>query len=153
MEENHKLRQQNETAFAGHEHMPVSNTLPIYGRARAGQFDDILLFNDGEVLDYAGMPFNLVGVEGAFAVQCSGDSMSPKYENGDILHCHPQKRVRRGSYVVVEWHEKDERRATIGRYVMVAGGKVTVEKLNPAQEVILTYNNIYRIVGSTELDD
>ncbi|MFP6706434.1 MAG: S24 family peptidase [Alphaproteobacteria bacterium] len=153
MEENHRLRQQNEEAFAGHQGQPVRETLPVYGRARAGQFDDILLFNDGSPLDFVGLPYNLIGVEGAFAVMCSGDSMSPKYENGDVLHCHPQKRVRRGHYIVVEWQEDEERRATIGRYLTATGDKVTLEKLNPAQTVTLAYRNIFRIVGSTEAED
>jgi phage repressor protein C with HTH and peptisase S24 domain len=153
MEENHRLRQQNEEAFAGHEDKPVRETLPVYGRARAGQFDDVLLFNDGDAIDFVGMPFNLAGVEGAFAVMCSGDSMSPKFENGDVLHCHPQKRVRRGHYIVVEWQEDEERRATVGRYLTATGDKVTIEKLNPMLKVTLSYRNIFRIVGSTEAED
>ena len=88
----------------------------------------------------------------AFAVMCSGDSMSPKYENGDILHCHPHKRIGRGHYIVVEWDEGDECRATIGRYVTAAGSKVTVEKLNPPSSVIFDFRRIFRIIGMTEAE-
>ncbi len=153
MEEIIQLRKENENAFAEHEGKPVRNNLPVYGRAFGGQFSDVVLFNDAEAIDWVGMPYNLAGVVGAFAVMCSGNSMSPKYENGDILHIHPDKRIRRGHYIVVEWDEGDHRKATIGRYLNAVGNKVTVEKLNPATTVDFTFRRMFRIVGMTEAED
>jgi phage repressor protein C with HTH and peptisase S24 domain len=153
MEEIIQLRKENENAFAEHEGKPVRNNLPVYGQAFGGQFSDIVLFNDAEAIDWVGMPYNLAGVAGAFAVMCSGNSMSPKYENGDILHIHPDKRIRRGHYIVVEWDEGDHRKATIGRYLNAVGNTVTVEKLNPATTVDFTFRRMFRIVGMTEAED
>lgn len=37
----------------------------------------------------------------AFAVEIVGDSMAPRYEEGDVVVCSPEKRWRSGDYCVV----------------------------------------------------
>jgi hypothetical protein len=37
----------------------------------------------------------------AFAVEITGESMAPRYEQGDIVVCSPEKRWKSGDYCVV----------------------------------------------------
>ena len=45
-------------------------------------------------------PFDL-NDPNAFGVEVRGDSMSPRYEEGDIVICSPQKKWKSGDYCVV----------------------------------------------------
>jgi transcriptional regulator with XRE-family HTH domain len=46
-------------------------------------------------------PANLAGVLGAYAVYTEGETLSPRYEPGWLLHVHPHKPPTRGRDVVV----------------------------------------------------
>lgn len=77
------------------------NSVPLLGFAQAGA---------GGYFDPAGFPagqgweeVNFPGNDGSstYALEVSGDSMSPAYRDGDILIVSPSEEVRRGDRVVV----------------------------------------------------
>lgn len=77
------------------------NSVPLLGFAQAGA---------GGFFDPAGFPVgqgweevNFPGNDGSstYALEVSGDSMSPAYRDGDILIVSPSEEVRRGDRVVV----------------------------------------------------
>lgn len=113
------------------------------------------LFN-GETVQFIDIPANLRGVPGAYGVYVRSDSMSPRYDEGMIVHLHPGKPVQPGDYVLVQRKAAEEGeppRAVIKRLVRRSASKVVLAQLNPpkqfdvpAAEIV----SIHRIVGSSE---
>lgn len=73
--------------------------IPIRSAARGG--NDQLMFMDDPV-GYTRRPSNLEGIKDAYAIYMVGDSMSPRYEPGWLLHVNPHKPPKPGRCVVVE---------------------------------------------------
>ena len=102
--------------------------IPLLGLAQAGAqgfFDDqgYPVGQGWDEVDFPGAP-----VEGAYALEISGDSMAPLYRTGDRVVVSPEAQVRRGDRVVVrttagEVMAKEVRRLT--------GNKVELASLNP----------------------
>ncbi len=95
---------------------------------RGGDGDDIML--EDEPVDYIPTPGNLADAKDAYAIYMVGDSMSPRYEPGEILHVNPHKPPRVGRFVVV----------------YKAGGAVLVKqlvRLSPADVVLRSVNPDY----------
>lgn len=125
--------------------------LPVLGAAIGGghtmQFPD-----NGSVFEYVERPARLIGVPTAFAVYCVGDSMAPRYEPGEILHCHPNRPLSRGDYVVVECTDGT---GLIKRYVKGDNQSVTLEQFNPAKVFQVPrerIKSIALIVGTARVD-
>lgn len=125
--------------------------LPVLGAAIGGghtmQFPD-----NGSVFEYVERPAALAGVPSAFAVYCVGDSMAPRYEPGEILHCHPNRPLSRGDYVVVECTDGT---GLIKRYVKGDNNSVTLEQFNPAKVFQVPrerIKSIALIVGTARVD-
>lgn len=79
--------------------------IPLIGMAQAG---------DGGFFDDAGFPagagwdeivFPNIADENAYALEISGDSMTPLYRDGDLVIVSPNAPVRRGDRVVVKTRE------------------------------------------------
>lgn len=79
----------------------ASSTVPLLGLAQAGTggFFDSAGFPSGEGWDEVSLP--VAGAEGTYALEVSGDSMSPLYRNGDRLIVSPVDQVRPNDRVVV----------------------------------------------------
>ncbi|EME71410.1 C repressor protein [Paramagnetospirillum caucaseum] len=132
----------------------MPRTLPVYGLAQGG--DDGAFEMNGSVLDYVEMPPALAGTKNPYGVYVSGESMSPRYEPGWLLHVHPHKPARPGDNVVVQIRARDEHSPPLA-YVKVlvsdhhkSGGKLIVRQFNPdkklvweGQEVV----SVHKIVG------
>lgn len=119
--------------------------LPIVGNARGG--DQAFFLDNGEVQGMAHRPAQLIGVPNAFACYMTGDSMEPRFEEGELLYVNPIKPPRPGHYVLIEL--KDHQ-AYVKRLIRRTADKVIVEQFNPRKE--LSYptediRHIYRVVG------
>lgn len=72
--------------------------IPVFESVSAG----FGAYADGQIVDY--MPLRIVSdAEAAetIAIRVTGDSMSPKIEDGDLIQCHKQESVDSGSIAVV----------------------------------------------------
>ena len=69
----------------------------------------------------------------AFAVEVRGQSMSPKYDEGDVIVVCPSKEVHSGDSVAV----KLKSGAVMVKRVRFAGDMVMLESINPAYEPII----------------
>lgn len=103
----------------------TSAKIPIRSAGRGGTFQEMFL-DDGPV-GHTDRPPSLQGVRAAYAIYMLGDSMSPRYEPGWLLHVNPFKPARAGRDVVVEKTDKSVLIKTLGRR---AGGKVTLHSVN-----------------------
>lgn len=137
-----------------HPQRGTTDKVPVLGMAECGP-DGLALWN-GEVVDYAPRPPNLVGVEKGYAVFAVGESMEPRYHPGETVYIHPGKPVTPGCYVLVQLHPKEDGeapRAFLKRLVRRSGTKITVEQFEPAKRFDLKPSEVismHRVVGSGE---
>ncbi len=128
---------------------PGGRDLPVRGGARGGA--DAMFLDQGAPLDWVQRPPQLVGVPDAFAVYVVNDSMSPRYEPGDILFVHPSQPPSRGSFVVVELSDQE---AYVKQLVAQTADAITLREYHPALREFSVprarVKSLYRVVGTWE---
>ena len=74
---------------------------------------------------------------GAYAVYVSGDSMEPRYFDGEIVYVNPAKRVRRGDFVVAQIQpgEHAPRLAYVKRFLRWNAHELVLSQYNPEKEL------------------
>lgn len=95
-------------------------------------------------------PRTLDAVENAYAVYHAGESMSPRYEAGETLIINPNRPVRSGCYVVIQFYDNT---ALVKRFVRQTASHLICEQLNPPQErqfLLSDVRAIHRVVGTSE---
>jgi phage repressor protein C with HTH and peptisase S24 domain len=123
-----------------------SRDLPVLGNAMGGP--DGYFEMQGLVIEHVWRPPFLATVRNAFALYVIGSSMAPRYEEGELIYCHPGRRPKPGDYVVVELGPEpgsDLIGATIGRFKRQTGSHVELEKLNPAAVLRIAAAKVSRI--------
>lgn len=129
--------------------------IPLYGQA-VGGLDGEFVLNGGSKLADVLAPPGLASVSGAYAVTCSGDSMEPRYLDGEIVFVHPKRRPTKGDFVVAQIHNPNEGApplAYIKRLVRYSEAGLVLEQYNPAKEMRFDYQqviSVHVIVGSGE---
>jgi phage repressor protein C with HTH and peptisase S24 domain len=104
------------------------HTVPLIGLAQAGNsgyFDDAG-FPAGAGWDDIAFPE--VGDEHAYALEISGDSMSPVFREGDRVVVSPQAGIRRGDRVVVKTREGEVMAKELARRT---ARRIELRSLNP----------------------
>lgn len=132
--------------FAREVNLGYAQDLPVLGRARAGY--DGFFFDQGRVNETVGRPPKLTGVRNAFAVYAVGNSMEPRYFEGELLYINPNKPPARGDFVVVECVDGA---GWVKRLVRITDTEYVFAQLNPPEERAIPAERIkavYRIVGS-----
>lgn len=125
---------------------PTRKTIPVYGQAVAGVngefvFNGIKLF---EVL----CPPQLSHVNNAYGVQVSGDSMYPRYEDGEIVYVDPSRRVKKGDYVVAQImmeNETDLPQAFVKKFVRHNEQELVLEQFNPAKNLTFPHKRVVSV--------
>jgi phage repressor protein C with HTH and peptisase S24 domain len=123
--------------------------IPILSAARGGT--EQTMFSEDPV-GYTPRPSNLEGIKGAYAIYMVGDSMSPRYEPGWILHVNPFKPPKPGRGVVVE---KQNGAVLVKLYVGRRNNSLLFRSVNPdyPDELCIAeaeIRNMHLIVGSNE---
>lgn len=94
--------------------------------------------NEGTKLADIVAPYSLSTITGAYAVAVSGESMSPRYDDGEVVFVHPRRRPVKGDYVVAQIHNPNEGApplAFVKRLVRYSQAGLVLEQLNPAKEL------------------
>ncbi len=86
--------------------------LPIYGTRET---DTGSLMLTADPIDASPIPERLAGVPGSYGIYMSGESMAPRYREGDLLLIHPHLSPRPGDGVAV--FTPDKRLAQIFEFV------------------------------------
>ncbi|MDR6757814.1 phage repressor protein C with HTH and peptisase S24 domain [Mycoplana sp. BE70] len=109
--------------------------IPVYGQA-VGGIDGEFLMN-GSVLYEVMAPPVISHIRGAYAVQVSGDSMYPRYEDGEICFVDPMRRVRKGDYVIAQVHleEHGPLLAYVKKFLRHNAEELVLEQFNPHKEL------------------
>lgn len=132
----------------------MPRTLPVYGSAQGGSDGEFEM--NGNIVDYVEMPPSLSGARSAYGVYVSGESMSPRFEPGWLLHVHPHKGPRPGDDVVIQVRPSDENSPPLAFVKTLvswdrSGGKLVARQFNPVKT--LTWENgevvsVHKIVGT-----
>ena len=134
-------------------------TIPLYGQA-VGGIDGEFILNEGNKLADLVAPPALESVTGAYAVTVSGDSMEPRYFDGEVVFVHPKRRPVRGDFVVAQIHNpKDDGTpplAYVKRLVRWSEGGLVLEQYNPPKELKFEHRAVVSVhvivMGGEKLD-
>lgn len=122
--------------------------LPVYASAEGGPSGMLVNYDP---IDWVKRPEPLINVRNAFAVYVIGESMEPRYEQGDMILVHPTKPVKRDDDVLLCGTQGDGGRAAlIKRLVRWTETAWTVKQYNPPQEYQLPRSDwqlAYVVVG------
>lgn len=107
--------------------------VPVYGTVAASPLGKGAFRLSNDIVDWAARPPALMMVPDLYALEVRGDSMSPKYEPGDIIYVHPHRVYRSGDSVVIQEPDSDngEPQTFIKLFVNETENKVTTQQFNP----------------------
>ena len=127
--------------------------LPVFGVAVGG--DDAWFEFNGQIHEYVERPAQLESVHNGYALYVLGDSMEPRYLEGEIVYVNPNRPVTVGSFVAVEFKSADEGpgKGMIKQFVKRTPTKLVLRQLNPEKTLpfaIDAVKHCHRIVQSGE---
>jgi SOS-response transcriptional repressor LexA len=106
--------------------------LPVYASAEGGG-GSIIVTN--EPIDFVRRPEPLLSVRDGYGCYVIGDSMSPAFEQGDLLLVHPGRPVRQGDDCVFVRDQGDgTQQALVKRLLRIAPEKWRVRQYNPPRD-------------------
>lgn len=126
----------------------VKKDLPVLGRPAGAKEGVIMITVEKEPVDWALRPPQLDGVRDAFAILQNGDSMDPKYCNGDTLWIHPAMPIRPGNGILII---KNNDEAVVKVLVRRTEATLTVRHLYPTKEEFdiprTEIREVYKVIG------
>lgn len=119
--------------------------IPVYGRAVGGVDGEFEM--NGSILYHVMAPPILSDVQGAYAVAVSGDSMSPRYEDGEVCFVDPTRRVKKGDYVIVQirLEEDGPLLAYVKKFCRRNNVELVLEQFNPPKELRFADHNVHSV--------
>lgn len=113
----------------------VGPAIPLYGTA-VGGIDGQFELN-GNLLDRVKAPASLFGVKNAYAVRIAGESMWPRYEDGETVYVNPERRPTRNDYVVaqIRREENGPLEAFVKKFVRWNSENLVLHQFNPDKEL------------------
>ncbi|MBB4287525.1 S24 family peptidase [Roseospira goensis] len=106
--------------------------LPVFGSALGGPAGEMIV--SFEPIEWVRRPAPLDGVNGGFGFYMIGESMSPAFEPGDMILCHPTRPPYAGQDVLVIRRVADGQTALVKRLVRVDGRGLVLRQFNPPGE-------------------
>ncbi len=129
----------------------------VLGTGIGGNDGDFFL--SGQTIDYVRRPPSVSDQEAVFAIYLIGESMYPRYEDGDLVYVNTKIPAAIGRDVLVELHGDGEtsepRAAFVRRLVKRTAEKIILQQFNPPRSDIeidaARVKHIYRIIYPVEL--
>lgn len=123
----------------------VGRKIPVYGQAVGGVDGEFVM--NGSVLFEVLAPPSVSASSGAYAVMVSGDSMYPRYEDGEICFVDPKRRVKKGDYVIVQIRTEDEGPllAFVKKFIRHNAVELVLEQFNPAKELRFPSGQVHSV--------
>lgn len=124
----------------------TNKTIPVYGQAVAGINGEFAF--DGKKLFEVPCPPCLLNVDNAYGVEIAGDTMSPRYEDGEIVYINTLRRIKKGDYVVAQIMMREEDSfptAFIKRFIRHDEQELVLTQLNPAKELVFPHQHVLSV--------
>lgn len=119
--------------------------IPVYGHAVGGVDGEFLM--NGNVLYDVMAPPVLSHISNAYAVAVSGDSMYPRYEDGEVCYIDPTRRVKKGDYVIaqIKLEEDGQLLAYVKKFIRHNDQELVLEQYNPPKELRFNARNVHSV--------
>lgn len=124
----------------------AASKIPLYGQAVGGEWGEFVL-NGNKLADIFAPPI-LSQVAGAYAVTVAGESMSPRYFDGEVVFVHPRKRPVKGDFVVAQIRNPGDENnplAYVKRFVKWNSSGLTLEQYNPPKELRFDHADVVSV--------
>lgn len=123
----------------------LGRNLPVYGRAAADENGEVVM--NGNVLFDVLCPAQLKLKLSAYAVAITGDSMYPRYEDGEIAFVDPSRRVKKGDYVVaqIQIDKNAYPQAFVKKFVRHNSSVLVLEQFNPPKELKFPHDRVIAV--------
>lgn len=123
----------------------IGKLIPVYGQAVAG--DDGEFIMNGNILYEIMAPPVISAIKGAYAIVISGNSMEPRYYDGEKAFIDPTRRVRPGDFVVaqIQMDEHGPPHAFVKRLVKHTTTTLVLEQFNPAKELTFPHERVVSV--------
>jgi phage repressor protein C with HTH and peptisase S24 domain len=122
--------------------------IPVRSAARGGSEQEMFL-QDGPI-DFILRPQALLRVRDAYTIYMVGESMFPRYRQGQLLHVNPHKPPQPGAGVVVT---KTNDAVLIKEFRRVSGGTLHLHQYNPdgpLEVPLAAIRDLHTVVGLNE---
>lgn len=119
--------------------------IKVYGQAVGGVDGEFEM--NGNVLDTILAPPQISEISDAYAVIVSGDSMSPRYEDGETAFIDPRRRVRKGDYVIAQIRKEEYGAplAYIKRFERHNQNELVLSQFNPPKELVFPASQVVSV--------
>lgn len=123
----------------------LGRKIPVYGQAVGGLDGEFLM--NGTVLYEVMAPPVISHISDAYAVAVSGESMSPRYEDGEICFVDPRRRVKKGDYVIaqIRIEEDGPLLAYVKKFVRHNAAELVLEQFNPPKELRFAAQTVHTV--------
>lgn len=119
--------------------------IPVYGQAVGGVKGEFEM--NGNKLYEVMAPPVLSGISKAYAVSVSGESMWPRYEDGEICFVDPTRRIKKNDYVIaqIKSEDHDVPLAYVKRFIRWNSEELVLEQFNPAEVLKFPSNAVVSV--------
>ncbi len=119
--------------------------VPVLGTASCSVQGAMQLQSDSPI-EFVSRPVGVATMAQLYAIYVTGDSMSPRFEHGDLVYVAPRP-TRRGDYVVVQATDASGNRiAYLKRYIgKTANDAIELEQFNPARKFTVPASDVISI--------
>ena len=119
--------------------------IPVYGSA-VGGLDGEFEMNGVALYEVVAPPV-LNNVSNPYAVQISGESMEPRYFDGEVAYVNPHKRVVKGDFVIAQIRVEVDGPllAFVKRFVRHNAEELVLEQYNPPKEIRFKHENVHSV--------
>ena len=130
--------------------------LPVRGTAAGADGGVGAMQFDGGVVDYVRRPPGIAGAKEVYGLYVVGDSMWPRFPNGELVICHPRRPVNPGNDVVIQVQrsEHDEIEVFVKTMLRRTGSEIIAQQYNPDKTMTFKTSEviaIHRILTLPEL--
>lgn len=120
--------------------------LPVFGQEVAGEHGEFDL--NGNVLFEVSCPPQLNQSTDAYAVEVSGETMWPRYREGEIVYCDPNRRAKKGDFVVAQVVEDENAtapKAFVKMFSYHNDKELVLEQFNPPQKLVFPHDKVVSV--------
>lgn len=130
--------------------------VPLLGTAMGGKDGELFIDRRGEPVDYVRRPPGLSKSADVFAIIVQGDSMWPRYRDGEMLYISTRRAVSPDDHVIIRLHgdSDDDEVWLLKHLIRRTADTVELEQYNPMKRISLPRDRIsamHKILDMSEV--